>query len=263
MRRQSIQGILILLTLQCFAASSFASDENWLSLKASRFGIVSQLSEEATWAWAEEFDQFITALHQLYNRDDRNLVPLTIVLFKSKKQFSEYRIPTKSGKAKSVVGLFANQDDWCVIALPGLRGYKKTRKTILHEAVHWYLNSQSYDFPLWLNEGLAEVFSTFEVKHGKARWGLPIQSHVDYLNYKSLQRTRDFLRATNEEALNELDTYYPQAWAMTHYFLFGNRGENRSKFSTFLSELGKKSTERAFESAFAMTYEEFDRHLRP
>ena len=260
---QSIQGFFLLLALQCCAVSSFAADEDWLRLQAPRFGIVSQLNEKATRVWAEEFDKFVTALHQLYNTDDRNLVPLTIVIFKSKKQFLAYRIPTKDDKAKNLVGLFANQDDWSVIALPGLRGYKKTRRTILHEAVHWYLNSQSFDPPLWLDEGLAEVYSTFEVKHGKARWGLPIQSHVNYLDYKSLQPTRDFLSATREEALNELDTYYPQAWAMAHYFLFGNRGKNRNKLSAFLSELGKKGTERAFESSFGMTYEEFDRHLRP
>lgn len=263
MLRKSMQGLITVLALQCCAVFTFAADENWLSLKAPRFGIVSQLSEEATRAWAEEFDQFITALHQLYNSDDRNLAPLTIVLFKSKKQFSDYRIPTKSGKTKHVVGLFANLDDWSVIALPGLRGYKNTRRVILHEAVHWYTHSQSVDLPLWLDEGLAEVYSTFEIKHGKARWGMPIQSHVDYLDYKDLQPTRDFLRASQDEALDELDTYYPQAWAMVHYFLFGNRGQNRKEFSAFLSELGNKSREKAFESAFGMTYEEFDQKLRP
>jgi uncharacterized protein (UPF0147 family) len=261
--RQTIRRLIFLLALPWFAVSAFAGDDGWITLKAPRFGIVSQLSEEATRAWAEEFNQFVTALHQLYNREDRNLVPLTIVIFKSKKQFSDYRIPTKSGHAKRVVGLFANRDDWSVIALPGLRGYQKTRRVILHEAVHWYSHSQSVDLPLWLDEGLAEVYSTFEVKYGKAYWGMPIQSHINYLDYKGLQPTREFLCATQDEALDELDTYYPQAWAMVHYFLFGNRGQNRNMFNAFLSELSKKSREKAFESALGMTYEEFDRELRP
>lgn len=259
---QTIQKLIFLLALPCFAVSAFAGNEDWIVLKAPRFGIVSQLSEEATRAWAQEFDQFVTALYQLYNRDDRNLVPLTIVIFRSKKQFSDYHIRTKSGLAERVVGLFANRDDWSVIALPGLSGYQKTRKVILHEAVHWYSHSQSIDLPLWLDEGLAEVYSTFEIKRGKARWGMPIQSHIDYLDYKGLQPTREFLRATQDEALHELDTYYPQAWAMVHYFLFGNRGQNRNKFRAFLSELSTKSSEKAFESALGMTYEEFDRELQ-
>jgi uncharacterized protein (UPF0147 family) len=260
--RQSIQKLFFLLALQCYAVSTFAAGNAWLRLQSPRFGIVSQLSEKETRVWAEEFDKFVTALHQLYNTDDKNLLPLTIVLFKSRKQFSPYRNRTESGQAKNVVGLFANLDDWSIIGLPGLRDYQKTRRVILHEAVHWYINSQKFDPPLWLEEGIAEVFSTFEVKNGKGRWGLPIQSHIDYLDIRSLQPTREFLLASQDEALHELDTYYPQAWAMVHYFMFGNRGKNREKFSVFLSELGKKSTEKAFESAFGITYEEFDRDLR-
>jgi len=259
---QSIQKLIFLLVLLCCAVSTFAADETWLRLQSPRFGVLSQLSEKETRKWAEEFDKFVTALHQLYDTDDKNLIPLTIVLFKSKKQFSPYRSRTESGQAKNVVGLFVNLDDFSIIGLPGLRDYKKTRRVILHEAVHWYMNSQRFDPPLWLEEGVAELFSTFEVKNGKGRWGLPIQAHIDYLDFRSLQPTREFLLASLDEALHELDTYYPQAWAMVHYFMFGNRGENREKFTAFLSELGKKSTEKAFESAFGITYEEFDRHLR-
>ena len=127
--------------------------------------------------------------------------------------------------------------------------------------MHWYTNSQNFNSPLWLEEGIAELFSTFEIKNDKGRWGLPIQSHVDYLNFNDLQPTREFLFSTQDEALHGLDTYYPQSWAIVHYFMFGNLGENRKKFSVFLSELSKKNAEKAFKSAFGITFEEFDRDL--
>lgn len=256
------QKIFLLIALLCCTVSAIAGDKPWLMLKASRFGVVSQLNEKETRLWAEEFDKYITALHILYNTDDNNLLPLIILLFKDKKQFSPYNISTESGQAKKVVGVFTNFDDWSAIGLPGLKDYHKTRTTIFHEAVHWYLNSQNLDAPLWVEEGIAEVFSTFEIRNGKGRWGLPIQVHVDYLNYKGLQPTKDFLFATQDEALHKLDTFYPQAWAMVHYFMFGNSGKNREKFNLFLSELGQKSTKDAFESTFGMTYEKFDRELQ-
>lgn len=260
--RVPIKIILLLTVISCLTIPAFAGDKPWLMLKTSRFGVVSQLNEKETRLWAEEFDKYITALHILYNTDDNNLLPLTILLFKDKKQFSPYNISTESGQAKKVVGVFTNFDDWSVIGLPGLKDYHMTRTTIFHEAVHWYLNSQNLDAPLWVEEGIAEVFSTFEIRNGKGRWGLPKQDHVDYLNYKGLQPTKDFLFATQDEALHKLDTFYPQAWAMVHYFMFGNGGKNREKFNLFLSELGKKSTKDAFESAFGMTYEKFDRELQ-
>jgi len=116
--RQSIQKLFFLLALQCFAVSTLAADETWLRLQAPRFGVVSQLNEKKTRSWAEEFDKFVTALHQLYNTDDKDLTPLTIVLFKNRKQFSPYRNITESGQGKNVVGLFVNQDNWSVIGLP-------------------------------------------------------------------------------------------------------------------------------------------------
>src|SRR4030042_2150819 len=134
---RSIQKLIFLLALLCYAIPAFAADETWLRLQSPRFGVLSQLSEKETRAWAEEFDKFVTALHMLYNTDDKNLIPLTIVLFKSKKQFSPYRSRTESGQAEDIVGVFGNMDDWSIIGLPGLSGYQKTRRVILHEAVHW------------------------------------------------------------------------------------------------------------------------------
>lgn len=259
---RSIETIICLLALLCCTVSAFAADAAWIRLQSPRFGVLSQLGEKQTRVWAEEFDKFVTALHQLYNTNDNNLTPLTIVLFKNKKQFSPYRNRTESGQAKNIVGLFANRDDWSIIGLPGLKNYQNTRRVIFHEAVHWHINSRNFDPPLWLEEGIAEVLSTFEVKHGKGRWGLVIQAHIDYLNVKKLQPTREFLLASQDEALHELDTYYPQAWAMVHYFMFGNRGKNMQKFSNFLSELRKTTTENAFRSAFGITYEDFDRDLQ-
>jgi tetratricopeptide (TPR) repeat protein len=260
--KRQFQSILFFIILFCFAVSTFAGDKPWLMLKTSRFGVVSQLNEKETRLWAEEFDKYVTALHLLYKTDDNNLLPLTIVLFKNNKQFTPYKTYTESGQAKNVTGVFANMDDWSTIGLPGFKNSQATRTTIFHEAVHWYLNSQNLNIPLWVEEGIAEVFSTFEIKNGKGRWGLPMQAHVDYLNYKGLQPTRDFLFATQDEALHKLDTFYPQAWAMIHYFMFGNGGKNREKFNLFLTELGKKSTKDAFESAFGMTYDEFDKELQ-
>jgi tetratricopeptide (TPR) repeat protein len=260
-RRPSLNLLFLTVILSC-TASAFAGDDSWLTLKTSRFDIVSELNEKRTRLWAEEFDKYVTALHLLYKTEDKNLLPLTIVLFKNKKQFSPYIIHTESGQAENVVGVFANFDDWGIIGLPGSKDYDETRNNIFHEAMHWYLKSQNFNAPLWLEEGIAEVFSTFKTRNGKGRWGLPIKAHVDYLNYNDLQPTRDFLFVTQDEALHKLDTYYPQAWAMVHYFMFGNGRKNREKFVLFLTALNKKSTKDAFESVFGMTYEEFDTELQ-
>ena len=112
------------------------ADDEWLKLQAPSFGVVSQLDEEDTRAWAVEFEQFIDALHQLFSADNVALPPLTIVLFKQPKGFAPYRVQTDSGRAK-VAGFFGNAGTWSVIGLAG-RGDELTRRTIHHEAVHWF-----------------------------------------------------------------------------------------------------------------------------
>src|SRR5262245_43062551 len=82
------------------ARVSDAAEPEWLKLQAPSFGVISQLDEKDTMAWAVEFEQFIGALHGLYGAKQVDLPPLTIVLFKSPREFAPYRLRTESGQAR-------------------------------------------------------------------------------------------------------------------------------------------------------------------
>src|SRR5262245_41197422 len=88
------------LLFACFvcmlAAPGSAADPQWLKLQAPSFGVISQLNEKDTLAWAVEFEQFIGALQGLYGAKDVALPPLTIVLFRSARDFAPYRLRTDS-----------------------------------------------------------------------------------------------------------------------------------------------------------------------
>ena len=152
------------------AAPASAAEPEWLKLQAPSFGVISQLDEKETLAWAVEFEQFIGALHALYSADQVALPPLTIVLFRQPRDFAPYRLRTDSGQAR-IAGFFGNTGDWSVIGMPGSGRDDATRQTIYHEAVHWFATASDTPQPLWFAEGLAEVLSTFEVVDGKGRWG--------------------------------------------------------------------------------------------
>ena len=51
------------------------------------------------------------------------------------------------------------------------------RRTIFHEGVHWFLSGTKTRNPVWLDEGLAEVFSTFRAEKDRAAWGQAIPEH--------------------------------------------------------------------------------------
>src|SRR6187401_2099050 len=101
-----------------FAARGYAAEPAWLKLQAPSFGVISQLDEKDTLAWAVEFEPFIGALHGLYGAYEVASPPLTIVLFRSPRDFAPYRLRTDSGQAR-VAGFFGNTGDWSVIGRPG------------------------------------------------------------------------------------------------------------------------------------------------
>ena len=255
---------LFFVALVCtLAAPSSAAEREWLKLQAPSFGVISQLDEEETLAWAVEFEQFIGALHALYGVERVALPPLTIVLFRQPRDFAPYRLRTDSGQAR-VAGFFGNTGDWSVIGMPGSGRDIETRQTIYHEAVHWFATASDTPQPLWFAEGLAEVLSTFEVVDGKGRWGEAIDDNVTYLAHSGLMPMEDLLRASQDEALHGAgrDKYYPQAWAFVHSLMFGNGGADSGKLAAYLREIRTANLGTATANAFGKSYDDLTNDLR-
>jgi len=246
-----------------FAAPGSSAEPIWLKLEAPSFGVISQLNEKETLAWAVEFEQFVGALHGLYGVDEVALPPLTIVLFRSPRDFAPYRLRTDSGQAR-VAGFFGNTGDWSVIGMPGSGRDAATRQTIYHEAVHWFATASDTPQPLWFAEGLAEVLSTFEVVDGKGRWGEAIEDNVAFLSTDGLLPMEDLLRASQDDSLHGggSDKYYPQAWAFVHSLMFGNGGVDAGKLAAFLRELQVSDLDTATAEAFGKSYDELTSDLR-
>jgi hypothetical protein len=255
-------ALLFASLVYTLAAPSSAANAKWLKLQAPSFGVLSQLDENETLAWAVEFEQFIGALHALYGAERVALPPLTIVLFRQSREFGPYRLRTESGQAR-VAGFFGNTGDWSVIGMPGSGRDVETRQTIYHEAVHWFATASDAPQPLWFAEGLAEVLSTFEVVDGKGRWGEAIDDNVAYLASSGLIPMEDFLRASQDDALHgaKRDKYYPQAWAFVHSLMFGNGGADSGKLAAFLREMQTTDLDTAAANAFGKPYDELTSDL--
>ena len=47
--------------------------------------------------------------------------------------------------------------------------FESTRRTVYHEYIHYLLHNREFRIPSWLNEGLAEKFSTIEFNRSKTK----------------------------------------------------------------------------------------------
>ncbi len=218
---RSIALLLIVCSVTIDQPLLAADAPAWVKLTSPQYTVVSQLDEEATLRWAEDFHRFIAALGEVIEVDERALPPLDIVLFESREEFAPYRAVTQSGTVDALAGFFSNQGSWSVIGMPVTGGDDGSQQLTYHEAVHWYSSMLLGRYPYWFTEGIAEVFSTLMIDGEEVSWGAAIPDNVTYLREAGLQPMADFFAVSRNAALHEVDTFYPQAWLFVHYLLFG------------------------------------------
>ena len=239
----------------------------WHQLAAPEFTVVSQLSEANTRAWADEFSQFIEALGGIVPMDLRALPPLTVVLFAAPEEFAPYRPLGPDGKPIDIAGFFSRHRSWAIIGLASRANDAATRHIIFHEGVHWGMSQIASNYPLWLNEGLAEVFSTFRVEDGQARWGDPIWGHIALLQKETPLPLQTLVSITSDNPLyykaHSIGIYYAESWAFVHYLLFGQRAGARASLSYYLESLRRGvDPTRAFQDAFGTSFSGMDDALQ-
>ena len=239
----------------------------WRQLATPEFTVVSQLSERNTRAWADEFAQFIEALRGIVPMDLQKLPPLTVVLFANPGEFAPYRPLGPDGKPIDLAGFFSRHRSWAIIGMASRANDLATRHIIFHEGVHWCMSESLANYPLWLNEGLAEVFSTFRLEAGHARWGDPIWGHILLLRKEKPLPLETFVSISSDNPLyykqHRIGIYYAESWAFVHYLLFGQRAGSRAGLSFYLESLRTGvPPARAFQDAFGTSYSGMDDNLQ-
>ncbi|HEX2853505.1 MAG TPA: hypothetical protein VHO24_09720 [Opitutaceae bacterium] len=244
-----------------------AKDERWLQVTTPEFTLVTTLAQKEAVVWAGEFTQYIAELRGLFNFR-RPLTPLTIVVFARERPFEDYRPLTDKGRPAGVAGFFLRHESWAVAGLSGASPSDDVRHTIFHEGVHWFLSAMERTNPVWIEEGLAEVFSTFAVTKNRAHWGEAIPEHVTTLRvFPQMPMDRLVFVTRGELFLDESSRtgiVYAQSWAAVHLILYG-KNEKLPRGGLFqfmqLTHNGMPMVD-AFRESMGMEYAEFDRLLK-
>lgn len=221
--------------------------------------MITPLREKEAAAWAGEFAQYVAALKRYFQIGDRRLPPLTFVVFEKANDFDRYRPLGADGKPQAVGAFFLRHGSWSIAGAGGSALPREMRRDIFHEAVHWFLGAAATPNPVWLEEGLAEVFSTFELVNGQAEWGKEIPSHAALLRAQGLMPMEKLLFTGREELfgrdLTHTGIVYAQSWAFAHYLIFGRHDIPPQALFVY-AELSAKpiGPDEAFRQAFGKSY---------
>ena len=188
-----------------------------------------------------------------------------MILFRDDASFTPFK-PLYQGRPANVAGYFQPGEDVNYITISLDSGNRDPYSTAFHEYVHSHVNENIPGAPLWLNEGLAELYGSIQFSTGEALLGVPIAYYVRHLRQQELIPIETFFSiGTGSEHYNESDKsgiFYGQSWALVHYLMLSDRGRP-DKFKRFIQLITRgDSTSKAIQDAYGMTLPALEQELK-
>ncbi len=243
----------------------FAGDPQWVEVRSPNFSVITDAGERRGRDVALHFEQMRSVFGTLMTRANVNLsVPLQIVAFRSTKQMRQVA-PIFNGKPTELAGLFQSGEDRSFIMLD--MSVANPWSVVFHEYAHQLLNGNlSFRTDAWFEEGFAEYFSSIEVDNKESRVGkIPEQTYL-ILQQAGMMKVADLFRVqqyskTYNESGDHRSTFYAESALVLHY-LYDNQQIGKVARYFDALQIQKKPVEQAFQQAFGMAPEQFDKVLR-
>jgi tetratricopeptide (TPR) repeat protein len=238
---------------------SFAADEPlWTKITTKNFELYTTAGEKNGRETIQRFEQVRGFFAQSMNRDRPTDKPVRIIAFRSKKEYEPYR-PREGTTAYYLPG----QDRDLIVI--GDAKDEQAYPVVVHEYVHLLVRHSGLEPPVWLNEGIAEVYSTLQPYAGQVAVGAVPAGRYHVLRNSKWLDLGTLLSVTHDSPhYNEKDragVFYSQSWALYHMLYFSE--EYRPKFLDFLKSLGTGVPEaHIFQEVYGKSLGQVTRDLR-
>src|SRR5262245_9395530 len=258
---KGISTAFVLSILLFLAPSPIAAKETWLRVQTNNFILIGNAGEKEIRKIGLRLEQFREAVTMVLDRPGhRSIAPITVIVFKDDSSYQQFK-PIYQGKPSDVTRYYQSSEDAAHITIKADWRSSNPYQTILHEYVHSLTSGEQWRLPTWLNEGIADYYSTFTV-HGEDKEiviGHPIAHYVQLLRRSFLLPLETIIAVNRDSKLyNETEKknlFYAQSWALVHYLLLGNQGNRRGQFLQFINSLmSGKNVNQAFRDVFKTDY---------
>ena len=214
MRQATLFAALLLIVAPAESAAE------WRTLRSEHFHLIGDVSDRQLRDVALRFEQFrdvVTGLNRAATKEGAgSRVP--IIVFRDRRSFEPF-MPRAGGHIVEAAGMFVEGPDSVYIAVR-LDGGAASYRAAFHEYTHLLLRHAFADAPLWLDEGLADYYSTLRVTGDRsALIGLPLPTHITLLRESSMP-LMELFSATHQSAVytgTDRVLLYAQAWALVHH----------------------------------------------
>ncbi len=225
-------------------------------MQSPNFDAYSSAGEQDTRDALRDFERVRDFFLQASQREIPKPVPVYVVVFGSEKEYAPYRF-----NEFATAYYFGGTDrDYIVMGRAG----DEAARIAVHEYVHLVARHLGLRFPTWLNEGIADLYSTLRMQGDKALVGDLIPGRLQALFTEKWIPLSVLLSATqgspfyNEK--NRAGGFYAESWALVH--MLSLSPEYSPKYSEFLNTVhGGMDSEAALAKVYGKTVPAVEKDL--
>ncbi len=219
--------LALLLTLGSTQAGFPA--EQWLKITSSNFELFTTAGEKKGREAILYFEQVRSLFTKLSKSSPVPTLPVRIVAFRSEKEYAPYRL----NDSATAYYLSGQERDYIVMRSIDPELYP----IAIHEYTHLIVKHAGLSLPAWLNEGLADVYSTLKLSGKRVIVGqiYPGRYHLlqtgNWLDIETLIAVDRRSPLYNEK--EKAGMFYAESWALAHMLYLSD--EYWKKFSQLVS----------------------------
>jgi tetratricopeptide (TPR) repeat protein len=239
------------------APPSNPAEAHWIKLQSPNFELYTSAGARNARDTLKQFERVHSFFLQAFKGPAAKPSPVRLVAFNAAKEYEPFR-PNEFAIA------YYHQTperDYIVMS----HGGADTFPIAVHEYVYLLVQHSGMKLPPWLNEGLAELYSTLKPMGDKVLVGDLIRGRHQALLLDKWVPLEAILAADHNSPFynekNKAGSLYNEGWALTHMLFF--REEYRPKFSQVVAAIdsGKPSAQ-AIAEAYGRPIGQVDKDLQ-
>jgi len=242
MARQHTLFLLLILqwfagALTCLAADVPLEQRPWVEVSTAHFDFYSCGPIGNVYKLAGRLEQFSSAYAQLAGTQAVAAPPIDVLVFPNRQTLEPF-LPLYNGRPATIAAFFHHGpgENMIVLSMPE-PGARLNLDVIFHEYAHFLFRRNDSVWPLWLREGMAEIYSTFETSGRYAQIGAPIPGHLRVLSEQPLMPLAELFSVKEDSPdYNEQQRqgiFYAESWVLTQFLMAGDIPGYVSRFGQF------------------------------
>jgi len=244
------------------------AQRQWFEIRTAHFNIYSCGAPQDVYKLSARLEQFCQAYTLMAGAQAVASPPIVVMAFPDHETMKPF-LPLYQGQPANLAAFFqrGNDENLIVLSLPEANSGYTDMEVIFHEYTHLLFRRNDRIWPLWLKEGMAEVYSTFEITGCNFRIGKPIDHHLRLLAQQPLMPLAELFSVVHDSPQynerNRQGVFYAESWLLTQFLVAGDNPAYQARYRQFIQFLRDgQLPEQAFTNAMQISLPAMESELR-